>query len=193
MSRFTFPKQIVKVLLAAMLFMIHQNSHAIESSIQLHKGDQSGAYGFTLGVSDNFFKQKELNWAVSYNRLEDISVTWNNDEIDFSLDTIDLMLSYRFSPKSYYKFVKSLTFEFQAGVGIALTENKFLWPELNEEKFFSEQGDVNGSVAFLIHKKLNKEMSMHLGLKHYPSYSSFGDISSIFLGFSYQFGKKTGY
>jgi hypothetical protein len=179
--------------MVAMLFLMHQNSYAIEPIIQIHKADQSGAYGLSLGVSDNFFNQQEFNWSISYNRLQDINVNWNDEDIDFSLDTVDLMLSYRFYPKSYYKFVKTLSFEFQAGVGVAITENKFLWPELNEEKIFSEQGDVNGVVAFLVHKKFTKEVSMHLGVKHYSDYSEFGDISSVFLGFSYHFGKKTGY
>jgi len=169
------------------------NSQAIETSFQLHKADQSGAYGVSLGLGDNFFKQKEFNWSVTYNRLEDINVTWNEDDIAFSLDTVDLMLSYRYYPKSYNKFLKSLIFEFQAGVGVALTENKFLWPELEEEKFFSEQGDVNGVVAFVVHKKFTKEMSMNIGVKRYPGYSDFGDISSIYLGFSYQFGSQDGY
>jgi len=188
-----FPKIIATILLATIFFMNHQNSYAIEPSIQIHKADQSGAYGLSLGISDNFFKQQAFNWSVSYNRLEDINVTWNDDDIDFSLDTIDLMLSYRYYPKSYNTFIKSLIFEFQAGVGIALTENKFLWPELEEEKFYSEQGDVNGVVAFLVHKNFTKQVSMHIGIKHYPDYSSFGDISSVYLGFSYQFGSKTGY
>lgn len=195
MSSIKFPKivNVLVKLVTAFFLMTHLNSYAIESTIQVHKADQSGAYGVTLGLGDNFFKQKEFNWAISYNRLEDISVTWNNDDIAFSLNTIDLMLSYRYYPKTYNKFLKSLIVEFQAGVGIALTENKFIWPELAEEKFFSEQGDVNGILAFSVHKKFSKQMSMNIGIKHYPGYSDFGDISSVFLGFSYQFGSQDGY
>jgi len=179
--------------IAVVLFMVHINSYAIETSVQLHKADQSGAYGFSLGIGDNFFNQREFNWAVSYNRLEDVNITWNNDDINFALDTIDFMFSYRYYPKSYNHFIKSLTVEFQAGVGVALTENKFLWPALNEEKYFSEQGDINGVFSFMIHKKFTKQVSMHIGLKHYPSYSEFGDVSSMFLGVTYQFGKQLGY
>jgi len=193
MSGIKIPKKIAAVLLSVIFFMVHQSSYAIEPSIQIHKGDQSGAYGVSLGISDNFFKQKEFNWAISYNRLEDINVTWDGDDIDFSLDTVDFMLSYRYYPKSYNTFIKSLIFEFQAGVGVALTENKFLWPELEEEKFYSEQGDVNAVLAFLVHKNFTKQVSMHIGVKHYPDYSEFGDISSIFLGFSYRFGHQDGY
>lgn len=173
--------------------MIHFNSYAIEPTLQLHKVDQDNAYGFSVGVTDDLFNKKEFNWAISYNRIEDFTVTWNEDEIDFSLDTIDLMLSYRYYPKSYNAFVKSLIFEFQAGVGVALTENKFEWPELSEEKYFSEQGDINGVFSFLVHKKFSKEMAIQIGLKHYPDYSEFGDVSSIYIGFSYQFGRKVGY
>jgi len=193
MSSIKFPRKIASVLMAAFFFMMHQNSYAVEPSIQIHKADQSGAYGLSLGISDNFFNQKEFNWAISYNRLEDINVTWGGDDIDFSLDTVDFMLSYRYYPKSYNTFIKSLIFEFQAGVGVALTENKFLWPELEEEKFYSEQGDVNAVLAFLVHKNFTKQVSMHIGVKHYPDYSEFGDISSIFLGFSYRFGHQDGY
>ena len=181
------------VLFTSAFFMIHFNSYAIEPTLQLHKVDQDNAYGFSVGVTDDLFNKKEFNWAISYNRIEDFTVTWNEDEIDFSLDTIDLMLSYRYYPKSYNAFVKSLIFEFQAGVGVALTENKFEWPELSEEKYFSEQGDINGVFSFLVHKKFSKEMAIQIGLKHYPDYSEFGDVSSIYIGFSYQFGRKVGY
>ncbi len=195
MSSIKFPKSanvLAKLVTAIFLFM-HLNTFALEPSIQIHKADQSGAYGVSIGLSDKFFNKKEFNWAISYNRLQDINVTWNNDDINFSLDTIDLMLSYRYYPKSYNSFIKSLIFEFQAGVGVALTENKFLWPALEEEKFFSEQGDVNGAFVFLVHKNFTKDLSMQIGLKHYPDYSAFGDISSVFLGFSYRFGQQDGY
>ncbi len=181
-------------LLSVMLFMVSFNSSALETSIQLHKADQSGAHGVSLGIGDNFFNHREFNWAVSYNRLEDANITWNDDDINFSLDTVDLMLSYRYYPKSYNSFVKSLIVEFQLGAGIALTENKFTWPELqNEEKYFSEQGDVNPVLAFIVHKKFTKQTSMHIGVKHYSDYSEFGDVSSVFIGFNYNFGRQQGY
>jgi hypothetical protein len=173
--------------------MVHINSYAMETSIQLHKADQSGAYGVSVGIGDNFFNQQEFNWAVSYNRLEDINITWNDDDINFALDTVDLMLSYRYYPKSYNHFVKSLIVEFQVGVGVTLTENKFLWPELDEVKVFSEQGDVNGVLGFTVHKKLTKQVSMQIGVKHYPDYSEFGDVSSVFMGVTYQFGRQPAY
>jgi len=176
-----------------LLLIIQFNSYAMDTVVQIHKGDQSGTSGFTLGLTDSITSQGALNWGVSYNRLTDVVITWNNDDIDFSLDTVDFTLSYRYSPKSYNKLAKSLIFEFQAGVGVAVTENKFSWPDLNEEKFFSEQGDVNGVVAFLLHKKLSKQMSIHFGVKHYLDYSEFGDLTSAFIGFNYRFGKQVSY
>jgi hypothetical protein len=193
MSSIKFSKNVSRLFVAFLFLVFHQNSYAIEPSVQLHKVDQSGAYGISFGIGDNFFNQQAYNWSVSYNRLQDINVTWNEDDINFSLDTIDLMLSYRYFPKTYNKFLKTLTFEFQAGLAVTLTENKFIWPDLNEEKYFSEQGDVNAVVQFSVHKSLTKEVSMQIGVKHYPNYSEFNDISSIFLGFSYRFGHKAGY
>lgn len=185
-------KRVIKFF-TVLLFTVQASSYALESTVQVHKVDQSGTYGFSVGATDSFFKQRAFNWAVTYNRVQDINIEWNNDTIDFSLDTIDFMLSYRYFPKSYNAFMKSLTFEFQAGAGVVLTENKFNWPDLNEERFFSEQGDINSVVAFLIHKKLSKETSMHIGIKHYTDYSNFNDVSSVFIGFNYHFGRQVGY
>jgi len=189
---------LIKVLfklVTTSLFMVHLNNYAVEPFFQVHKVDQSGAYGVNIGVGDNFFNQQEFNWAASYSRIEDVNVTWAGQDINFSLDTIDLTLSYRYYPKSYNTFIKSLIFEFQAGVGIAITENKFVFrPNLDtDDVYFSEQGDVNVVLAFLVHKKISKQLSMQIGIKSYPDYSDFGDISSVFLGFSYQFGKQVGY
>lgn len=188
-------------LLAIVLFMVHVNSYAIETSVQVHKVDQSGAYGVSLGLGDNFFNQREYNWAVSYNHFEDIkvnnlddqSLVWDDSDNNFPLDTLDLMLSYRYYPKSYNNFVKSLIVEFQAGAGVTLTENKFTFPSNPTEVVFSEQGDVNFALGLIVHKKLTKEVSMQVGVKHYPDYSEFGGVSSIFFGFTYQFGKQQGY
>ena len=186
--------KILTRLMGALLLMLTFNSYALESSIQVHKADQSGANGVSVGLGDNFFNHPEFNWAVSYNHVKDINITWNNDDINFNLDTVDLMLSYRYYPKSYNTFVKSLIVEFQLGAGIALTENKFVWPELeNEEKYFSEQGDINSVLGLIVHKKLTKQMSIQIGMKHYPDYSEFGDISSVFIGFNYVFGRQQGY
>jgi len=185
--------KLLTILTSTLLLLISFNSSALETSIQLHKADQSGAYGVSVGIGDNFFNQREFNWSVSYNHLEDVNITWNDDDINFALDTVDLMLSYRYYPKSYNTFIKSLIVEFQAGLGVVITENEFLWSNLNEQKYFSEQGDVNGVLGFIVHKKMTKQIAMQIGIKHYPDYSEFGDISSIYLGFTYNFGRQIGY
>ena len=179
-------KNIIKAI-SVLFILVQFNSYAIEMNLQTHVTDQSGSNGFSVGITDSFFKQKAFNWSISYNSISDVSVDWNEDSVSFSLDTIDLGLSYRYYPKSYNAFIKSLIFEFEGGVGIALTENKFNWPELEEETFFSEQGDINPFVSFAIHKKFNKEASMEIGMKYYTSYSEFGSIGSAYIGFSYSF------
>jgi len=190
----TLHKRILAVSALLISFgLVQGKSHAMEGVLQLHKGSESGTQGYTLGVTDSIFRHKAFNWSLTYNLLDDVNVDWNNDSLDFSLDTIEASLSYRYSPKSYNDFVKGLTIEAQAGIGIAMTENKFVWPSLDEEKFFSEKGDINPFIAFTVYKKLTKQASVHLGVKHYPSYSEFGDISSAFIGFNYRFGRQFGY
>lgn len=186
-------KSILVSLLTLNTLILPLTSSAVETSAELHKVDQSGSYGFSVAIGDNFFNEQAFNWQVSYNRIEEVNITWNDDDIDFSLDTIDVGLSYRYYPKSYNKFVNSLMVEFQVGTGIVVTENKFTWPDLQEEKYFSEQGDINPFLKFSIHKSLSRSTTMFLGFKHYPSYSEFDDISSVFIGFNYNFGKQNGY
>ena len=190
MSKKRINNKIVLINVLFSLLVLSFQSKALESSIQVHKVDQDKSYGYSLALGGSFFNQKAFNWQVAYNRLEDVNIAWQSDEIDFSLDTADFALSYRYYPSSYDKFVRSFNVEFQVGAGVALTETKFEWPELEEEKYFSEQGDVNPFVSVLVHKEISKSTSIHLGVKHYPSYSEFDDISSVFIGFTYQFDRK---
>lgn len=184
-----------RVVLFLVLFLsVQLKSYALESSVELHKGSDSGTYGFSLGVTDSFFKQKAFNWRVSYNRLNDVAVDWNAQDVDFSIDTVDLMLTYRYSPHSYNKFINKLTLEFQGGAAVTLTENKFVFPDLaNFKKVFSEQGDVNAVLGFLVNYKTSTSTSVHVGMKYYPDYSEFGSVTSAFIGFNYHFGRQTGY
>ena len=87
--------------------------------------------------------------------------------------------------------MRRFSLEYEVGAAVALTENKFTWPELNEEKFFSEQGDINGFLAISGHYKVSSNVSATLGVKHYPKMSEFGSISSVFLGikFNLNFGQ----
>ena len=171
------------------------NANALEGSLEAHKPLDAGTYGFSFGITDNFFKQKAINWKISYNQLDDVNVQWNNKDWDMSLDTIDVMITYRYFPKSYNKIIKNLTFEIQAGAAISLTESRLIFPieEGLEDVILSEKGDVNAVVAFAVYYKMSKSTSMHVGIKHYPSYSEYGDVSSIFIGFDYHFGRQIGY
>jgi len=182
---------LITVLLTCFAF----NVKALETNIEVHKALDAGTYGYSFGITDNFFKQKAFNWKVSYNQLDDVNAEWNNNDWDMSLDTVDAMLTYRYFPKSYNKIISKLTFEFQAGAAVSLTESRLIFPEEDglDDIVLSKKGDVNAVVSFLVYYKMSKSTSMHIGFKHYPSYSEYGDVSSVFFGFDYHFGSKTGY
>lgn len=170
-------------------------SHALETNIEVHKVLDAGTYGYSLGITDNFFKQKSLNWSFSYNKLDDVNAAWNGTDWDMSVDTIDAMLTYRYFPRSYNKIINKLTFEFQAGAALSLTEGRLIFAEEDQldDIVLSEKGDVNAVLSFLVHYKISKQTSMNIGFKHYPNYSDYGDVSSFFVGFSYHFGRQIGY
>jgi hypothetical protein len=176
---------------------INFNAFALEGSLQMHKGDQSGTSGYSIGFNENIFSSDSFYWGVNYNTLDKVNVDWNNETLNFELDTLDVMVSYRYSTEpsgqSRRRSNTIYTFEFQVGAGIALTENKFNWPSLGEEKIFSEKNDANAFGALLIHRSLSRNSSVHIGVKHYPEYSEFGDLSSVFLGFKYHFGQQSRY
>lgn len=182
---------LITLLLIGFVF----NAKALETNIEVHKALDAGTYGYSFGITDNFFKQKAFNWKVSYNQLDDVNAKWNNTDWDMSLDTIDAMLTYRYFPKSYNKIISQLTFEVQAGAAISLTESRLIFPveDALDDIILSEKGDVNAVVSFLVYYKMSKSTSMHIGIKHYPSYSEYGDVSSIFLGFDYHFSSRIGY
>ncbi len=176
-------------------------SQALEGNLQIHKGEESGAVGYNLSLSDRFSPGSGFGWNISYNHLSELAVTWNEDDLYFDSDSVEVLGTYRYTPKSYNSFLNSLIFEFQAGASVQLTENKFIWETdkngtpLSEpiEKFFSEQGDINPVLAFLTHYKFSRKTQMHLGLKYYPSYSEFDGQGTIFAGFTYRFGNQFGY
>lgn len=193
---------IAKVL-CVFIVMLASNSHALESSVQLHKVDQDKSYGYSLSIGDEFFNQKAFNWQVSYNRFEKVAISdldetsevWDKAGFDFTLQTVDLSLGYRYYPKSYNKFISSLMLEFQLGASINLSENKLIPdPELNlDDVYFAEQGDINPVMSISLQKSFTKNSAVHIGVKHYPSYSDFGSISTVFIGFNYRFGRQVGY
>jgi hypothetical protein len=185
------------------LVILTTSTHAIESSIQLHKVDQDKSFGYSLSIGDEFFNQKAFNWQVSYNRLENVAIadldktsdTWDEAGFDFSIQTIELSLGYRYYPRSYDKFISSLMFEFQAGAAVNLSEHKLVFrPDFDRDDiFFAEQGDINPVLSVLMQKSFTKNSAIHFGLKHYPSYSDFGSLSTVFIGFNYRFGRQIGY
>lgn len=171
--------------------------YALEVGAEIHKGEDSKTTGFNLSISDNFSRKHNLNWTLAYNKLDDIKriVTVDGNERDkfFSVDTIEALVSYQQKLRTYDSFLKNITFEFQAGLSAALTENKFIWKTLNQEQYFSEKGDVNAILTFSTHYHINKNSAIRLGLKYQPNFSEFGSVSSIYLGFSYKFGRQVGY
>ena len=169
------------------------NASAIEVSGNFHKGDESKTTGFSFVLADKFSKGGNLYWSVAYNSLDKVKVEWNNDELFFKVDTIDALVSYRHKIQSYNAFFKNLTIEYQVGASIALTENKFTWPEtpgLEEEvRYFSEDNDVNAVIGVGARYKLDRNTSINFGVKYQPSFSEFGDISSAYIGLTYRFGR----
>jgi len=195
-------RHMAKVL-CLFIVLLMSKSHALESSIQLHKVDQDKSFGYSLSIGDEFFNQKAFNWQVSYNRLDNlvigdldkISGVWDNADFDFTLQTIDLSLGYRYYPESYNKFINSLMVEFQLGAAINLGEHKFVFrPDFDRDDiYFAEQGDINPVISMSLQKTFTKNSAIHIGFKHYPNYSDFGSISTLFIGFNYRFGRQIGY
>ena len=193
LSRFISRKIIAALIGFSSFILITPSSLASEAGLGLLKGDESKTQGFSLSFGDQIARGSQFHWDLSYNKLNDVKVDWNNRSLYFTVDTIEALVSYRQRIKSYNAFTKNLIFEYQAGVSVALTENKFFWPELNETKFFSETGDINGVIGFAIQYKLGKSTSLKLGIKHIPSFSEFDSNSTVHLGFIYRFGTRYNY
>jgi hypothetical protein len=189
--------------LCVFFVLLASKSHALESSVQLHKVDQDKSYGYSLSIGDEFFNQKAFNWQISYNRFEKVKISdldetsevWDDAGFDFTLQTVDLSLGYRYYPKSYDKFISSLMLEFQLGASINLSENKLIPdPDLNlDDVYFAEQGDINPVMSISLQKSFTKNSAIHIVFKHYTSYCDFGIISTLFLCFNYRFGRQVGY
>jgi len=182
---------VILSILASASFSV--NLYALELGAAIHKGDESKTTGYNLSISDDFSRKYNLHWILAYNNLDDIKVSWNEQDLFFSVDTVEALVSYQQKLRTYNSFLKDITFEYQAGLSVALTENKFTWDALGEERFFSEKGDVNAVVAFSTLYNINKNSLVELGVKYQPSFSEFGSVSSIYLGFTYKFGSQVSY
>lgn len=182
-----------KVALAGLLTLTCTNAMAIDTNLSLHKGFDAKTAGISVGVSDNFSKGSAWFWSVAYSNLNDVQVSWNNDQLYFKNDSLDVAVSYRQKLKSYNEFFKKVTIEYKLGASVALTENKFVWQALDEEKYFSEKNDVNALVAVSAYYNFNKKTAVTVGLKYQPNFSEFGNVSTVFIGINYKFGRVAGY
>lgn len=179
--------------IAILLSFISLPSSAIEANLAFHKGDESDTQGLSFTIADKFSKKSNFYWNFGYSYLDDVKVEWNNSDLFFKVDTVDAIVSYRYKPKTYNKFFRKLTLEYQLGATIALTENKFIWEELDEEKYFSESNDVNSMLGFVVHYNTSTNTAINLGFRYQPSFSEFDDITSVYLGFTYKFGQQKGF
>jgi hypothetical protein len=182
-----------KIAIASLLTLSSVNTMALDTTLSLHQGDESKTSGISIALADTFTKGSNVYWSVGYSTLDDVKVEWNDDELFFKNDAIDVVIGYRHKIVSYNSFFKKITLDFQAGASYALTDNKFFWEDLNEEKYFSESGDINAIVAMSAHYNFNKKTALTVGIKHQPSLSDFGSVSSVFIGINYKFGRATGY
>jgi hypothetical protein len=186
-------KMSIAILAGIASTALSSNVLAIEANIAMHQGSDSNTQGFSLLVSDNVSKSSNFYWGLGYSNLDDVKVEWNNAALFFKVDTLDAIVSYRYQPKTYNQFMRRLTVDYQIGTTYTLTENKFIWPALNEERYFSEKGDVNVLMGLAVHYNTSKNSALNIGFKYQPSFSELDDITSVYLGFTYKFGKQIGY
>jgi outer membrane usher protein FimD/PapC len=169
--------------------------HAIEIGGQLHQGNESDTQGLSLVVSDSFKKGGNFHWTLGYSTLDDVLIEWNDKDYFLQLDTIDAIVTYRLRPKTYNSFLKHVTFDFQAGASMVLSDSELNF-NLNANEYsvlIAEQNDINAIFGLAANYKVNRNLSINLGLKHQPSPSKFDDISSVYLGVMYRFGNGFGY
>lgn len=178
---------VLMVILASVTFSFSTN--AADISANAHKGDND-IKGYSFYFADQFSKKSNFRWQVGYSSYSDLSVKWNQDKLYFDVNNIEAILSYRHKVKSYNGFFNRLSIEYQVGAAVATTENKFNWPSLNEEKFFSEKGDINGFLGLALYYNLSRTTALILGVKYHPEFSEFGDMSSIYFGINYGFGQQ---
>ena len=170
--------QLIAQILCFFIVVSQGKAYALESSVQLNKVDQDKSFGYSLSIGDEFFKQKAFNWQVSYNQLENVAISdldkisqkWADAGFDFSLQTVDLSLGYRYYPRSYDKFISSLMLEFQLGASVNLSDHKLIPdPTLNVgDRYFANQGDINPVLSISLQKSFTKNSAMHIGIKTLP-------------------------
>lgn len=190
----SLPAKLIKPLqLSVILGFIAFPSQAIETNFSLHQGSESNTQGLSFTISDSLSKGSNFYWNVGYSYLDDVKIEWNQSDLFFKVDTVDAIISYRYKPRTYNQTMKNFTFEYQIGATMALTENKFIWPELNEEKYFSESNDINPMLGFNVYYDMSKSTAVNVGFRYHPSFSEFDDITTLYVGFTYKFGNQFGY
>lgn len=192
-KQYLLTKIIKRLKLIALLSIITLPSQAIETNFSLHQGSESKTQGASFAISDSISKGSNFYWNVGYSYLDDVKIEWNQSDLFFKVDTVDAIISYRYKPRTYNQSMKNFTFEYQIGATIALTENKFIWPELNEEKYFSKSNDINPMLGFNVHYNISKSTAVNVGFRYHPSFSEFEDITTLYLGFTYKFSNQFGY
>jgi hemolysin activation/secretion protein len=136
-------------------------------------------------MANNFSRKSPFYWRLGISRFDEMYVEWNNSNLKFPINNAEVSLSYRHQFTSRSPAMRRFSMEYQLGVAASLTENKFIWAELGEEKYFSETGDVSGYLAISAHYQMTTNISAIMGVKHFPKMSEFGSISSVFLGLKF--------
>jgi hypothetical protein len=177
-----FKGQVFAVFLTVLsLFVFSLPAQAFEIGGTAQKGENE-TQGYSFFITDNFSRKSKFYWSLGVSRYDDVSVEWNKNELIFPLDSAEVSLSYRHKLSSRNPAKRSFSMEYQLGVATPLTENKFTWPELNEEKYFSEKGEVSGFLVISAHYNITSNISAIMGVKHFPKMFEFGNMSSVFLG-----------
>jgi hypothetical protein len=160
---------------------------ALEIGGSAHQGTEYEADGFSIFISNNFSRKSPFYWRLGVSRYDEVFVEWNNSNLKFPINSAEASLSYRHQFTARNPTMKRFSMEYRLGIAASLTDNKFTWAELNEEKYFSEIGDVNGFLAISAHYKVSSNVSAIMGVKHFPQMSEFGSMSSVFLGVKFNF------
>ncbi|MGJ8694023.1 MAG: hypothetical protein ACSHW0_16265 [Thalassotalea sp.] len=192
----TRSRQFIAVLILSFCYfsLLLNKVNAGELSAQIHSGTEENAIGYSFHFSDAFFSQRNFRWGLGYSHLAELKATWNDEEQFFNNDNVDAFVAYRLFPKSYNAFWRPFNFEFKAGASISLTENKFTFEKFpDQEIVFSEKNDVNFMLGFTANYQLSRASQVQLGYRYYPKFSEFDDQGSIFIGLSYEFGRKRNY
>jgi hypothetical protein len=183
-----FKGQIVAVFLTIMsLFVFSLPAHSLEIGVNGHQGSEYETQGYSIFITDNFSRRSPFYWSLGFSRYDEVYVEWNNSNLKFPINSAEAALSYRHQFTSRSSAIRRFTMEYQIGAAASLTDNKFTWAELGEEKYFSETGDINGFIAISAHYKVFSNVSAVMGIKHFPKMSEFGSVSSGFLGLKVNF------